>query len=250
MTRWKAASIHLGISTLIAAIASILLIGVWYPPPYFHAAGGEVLLMLVVGVDVTLGPLMTLIVFKHGKRGLKLDLAIIGGVQAIALIYGFHVMLQSRPVFMVAAVDRFVLVDANQLSPKDVAKASRPQWRHLSWTGPVLVAAQLPSDPKQSNQLLFSALGGKDVAQLPRYYVDYATAADALVKRAQPLSRLRQMHPSHADQINQWLRQHDIQADNVVWVPIVTRGHDLCMLMNKATGKPLGPFALDPWLGK
>lgn len=249
MTRWKAALLHLCISALIASIASALLLGLWYPPPYFHAAGGEVLLILVVGVDITLGPLITLIIFKSGKHGLKLDLAIIGIVQAAALAYGFHVMLESRPVFMVAAVDRFVLIDANQLDPKDLAEASQPRWRHLSWTGPVLVAARIPTNPEESNKLLFSALAGKkDVAQLPRYYVDYDKAVQTLLKRAQPLDRLREMHPGHAIEINHWLQQHHTHADQVVWVPIVTRGKDLCMLMNRNTGKPLGAIALNPWM--
>src|SRR5690606_32812168 len=99
-----AALIHLGISAAVAAVASALLMGVWYPPPYFRAAGAERLLLLVVAVDVTLGPLLTLIVFKRGKPGLKFDLAAIGVAQLLALVYGFHVMLLSRPVFLVAAV--------------------------------------------------------------------------------------------------------------------------------------------------
>ena len=64
MSRWKAALIHLCISAAIAAIVSALLLFVWYPPPYFHAGGAGELLVLVVGVDVTLGPLITFIVFK------------------------------------------------------------------------------------------------------------------------------------------------------------------------------------------
>ncbi len=76
MSRWKAAGIHLSISILIGLVVGALLFGVWYPPPFFHAAGADMLVLLLVGVDVVLGPLLTLIVFKSGKRGLKFDLAL------------------------------------------------------------------------------------------------------------------------------------------------------------------------------
>ena len=250
MSRWKAALIHFGISALVAAIATALLLGVWYPPPYFSAAGAKRLLLLVVGVDVVLGPLLTLIVFKSGKRGLKFDLAAIGLVQVLALAYGFHVMLQSRPVFMVASVDRFVLVAANQLDPADLAAASQPQWRRLSWGGPVLVATQRPDDADERNDLLFSALEGKDIEKFPRYYVEYEAAASGLLQRAQPLSRLRQMHPSHAGEVDAWLQRHRSEEESIVWLPIVARDADLCMLMDRASGKPLGAIALDPWQGE
>ncbi|HET8899306.1 MAG TPA: TfpX/TfpZ family type IV pilin accessory protein [Rhodanobacteraceae bacterium] len=247
MTRWKAALIHIGISATVAAIACLLLLFVWYPPPYFHAAGAERLMLLIVGVDVTLGPLLTFIVFKSGKPGLKFDLACIGTVQAIALIYGFHMMLASRPVFLVASVDRFVLVAANELDAKDVAAASRPAWAHLSWSGPVLVATQRPSDPKQRDALLWSGIAGKDIEKFPRYYVDYAKAAAGLLQRARPLATLRAMHPSHAAELDAWLTKHHRDGKGIVWLPIVARDDDLCMLLDKASGQPLGAVAMDPW---
>lgn len=228
-------------------MASALLMGVWYPPPYFHAAGAERLLLLVVAVDVTLGPLLTLIVFKRGKPGLKFDLTAIGVAQLLALVYGFHVMLLSRPVFLVAAVDRFVLVAANQLDPEDLAAASHPEWRRLSWGGPLLVAAQRPADAAERSDLLFSGLEGKDIEKFPRYYVEYETAAADLLQRAQPLQLLRQMHPSRSDELDRWLVHHRADEENVVWLPIVARDADLSMLMERDSGTPLGAIALDPW---
>jgi hypothetical protein len=52
MSRWKASGIH------------------------FEAAGGDRLIFILAAVDVTLGPLITLIIFKAGKKGLKFDLAV------------------------------------------------------------------------------------------------------------------------------------------------------------------------------
>src|SRR5690349_3518054 len=116
MSRWKAASIHSLFSLIVAAALGWLLLGLWYPPPYFHAAGADELMLLLVGVDLAIGPLLTLIVFRSGKRGLRFDLTAIAVLQTAALIYGLSVVLKSRPIFLVSAMDHFVLVAANEIT--------------------------------------------------------------------------------------------------------------------------------------
>lgn len=248
MSRWKAAALHLCISVIVAAIASGLLLGIWYPSPYFHAGGAGKLLALVVGVDVCIGPLLTLLVFKAGKRGLKFDLTVIALLQAGALAYGFHTITSSRPVFMVAAVDRFVLVNADAISKTDLAKAKQPQWRHLSWSGPVLVAAELPKDPDARTNLLFTAAGGgKDVQDYPQYYVPYQRAVPGLLKRAHPITMLRQLNPNRNAEITNWLAARNLTESQVVWLPIQPRMGDLVMMMDVTSGKPLGALPLIAW---
>lgn len=248
MSRWKAATLHLCISAVVAAVACGLLLGIWYPPPYFHAGGAGKLLALVVGVDISIGPLLTLLVFKSGKRGLKFDLTVIGVLQAAALVYGFGVLVHSRPVFMVAAVDRFVVVAAEDIAPADLRKASKPAWQRLSWTGPVLVGATLPTDPNQRNALLFSSLkDGKDIQDLPQYYVPYGSVAEKMMTRAHPVALLRKMHPQAAGEIGCWLRTRHLEESQVVWLPIQARKWDMAMMMNAKNGQPIGPIPLDPW---
>ena len=100
-SRWQAFLIHLGISALIAATVVALVLAVWYPPPYFAGMGGPVLLRLLIGVDVVLGPLITLIVFDPAKPRLKYDLMTIAALQVAALAYGGMVMFEARPVYNV-----------------------------------------------------------------------------------------------------------------------------------------------------
>ena len=91
-SRWQAAGTHFLICVAIAVVVVVLMLEVWYPRPLFEAAGGNGLLYILVGVDVILGPLLTLVVFKAGKRGMKFDLAAIAAVQVAALIYGCHIV--------------------------------------------------------------------------------------------------------------------------------------------------------------
>ena len=79
----------------------------WYPPPYFEFDGGMNVMRLLLVVDVVLGPLLTLVVFQRGKKGLRRDLAVIGALQLAAFVYGAGLMFQYRPAFVVYAEKNF-----------------------------------------------------------------------------------------------------------------------------------------------
>ena len=249
MSRWKASGIHLLLSIVVGIAVGVLLFGVWYPPPYFHAAGADILVLLLVGVDVVLGPLLTLIVFKAGKRGLKFDLTCIAVVQSIALVYGLWVILQSRPVFLVAAVDRFILISANDLDEADLAQGSKPEFRTLSWTGPRLAGSLLPESTEERNAVLFSGIAGKDIEKYPRHYVDYATSAPALLQKAQTLDALSKLDAESRGRLNAAIRGTGKPPEGIVWVPMLARKSNLVMLLDRATGQPLRAVAVNPWAG-
>ena len=247
MSRWKAAGIHLSISVAIGLVVGALLFGVWYPPPYFHAVGADMLVLLLVGVDVVLGPVLTLVVFKAGKRGLKFDLAIIAILQTLALVYGLSVVLKSRPVFLVAATDRFVLVSAHDFEAPDLAKATRPEFRSLSWTGPRTVGAKSP-DGEAGNDLLFSSLAGKDIERFPQYFVDYAEVSKDLLKHARPLADIRnKASTDEAERLDDAVRKSGVSPDAVVGVPLQTHRGFLLMLLDASSGRPLRALDVDPW---
>jgi len=221
--------------------------GVWYPPPFFHAAGADELILLLVGVDLALGPLLTLIVFRANKRGLMFDLVVIGMFQTAALVYGMSIVLQSRPVFLVAAVDRLVVVGANDVSDADLVQGSEPRFRSRSWTGPRLVAARMPTDPIERSNLAFSALAGRDLQNLPRYYCDYADGGKALLQRAKPLEQLLKKNAGNGPVIEGWLRGAGRSANSVVWIPLQANKADMVMLLDAQSAEPLKALRIDPW---
>jgi hypothetical protein len=244
MTRGRAATIHIFISGAIALIAVTLFLGVWYPPPFFHAAGADELTLLLVGVDVCAGPLLTLIVFRPGKRGLKLDLAVIALIQVFAFFYGSYVVLQSRPIFLVGDVDRFVLISANQITDADLAQGSQARFRVRSWTGPVLVMAEMPTDDKERTDIAFSALGGRDLQNLPRYYHEFMPLGAQLLERSKPLESL--LTKPGAQDVLKYLPEGKAASD-IRWLPLQARKTDLVMLMDATTAMPIKALAIDPW---
>lgn len=247
MSRWKAAAIHLSISAAIGVVAAILIFGVWYPPPYSQATGATELVVLLLGVDLTLGPLLTLVVFKSGKKSLRFDLSVIALLQACAFLYGMSVVVRARPAFIVGAVDRFVVVGANELDPADLAKGRRPEFRSLSWTGPRLVGAQLPDDPAKRDELLFSGLAGKDIEKYPAYYVDFHKAAPGLLQHAKPLDQLILSTASERQALDRTVADTAKPRQMLRYLPVMARRASLTMLVDGVSGEPLEALAVDPW---
>ena len=247
MSRWKAAGIHVSISALIGLIAATLIFGVWYPRPYSHAAGADKLVVLLLGVDVVLGPLLTLIVFRAGKWGMRFDLTVIAIAQACAFLYGTSVVVRARPAFVVGNVDRFNLVVANDIDDEDYAKAVKPEFRGPPWTGPRLIGALPPTDVRERNKLVLAGPGGKDIDVLPQYYVDYADVAAALLHKAKPLDALTKQHAEAAPIIESWLRDHHRTTADVVWLPLQAPRVSLTMLLDGTSGQPLDALQIDPW---
>ena len=110
MSRYRASLIHLLISGLLVGNVIGVVLWVWYPSPTFEAVGAFSIIRLLIGVDLILGPLLTLIVFKQGKPGLKFDLTVIALTQIAALVYGTYTLYKEKPDYMVFSIDRLEFV--------------------------------------------------------------------------------------------------------------------------------------------
>ena len=96
LSRFQAFAIHLLISSFILGSFLTFVFLVWYPQPFFVVEGLMQIVWVLVGVDVVLGPALTLVVFKSGKPGLKRDLSIIAVIQIAGFIYGAHTFYIER----------------------------------------------------------------------------------------------------------------------------------------------------------
>lgn len=249
MTRWKASAIHLGISAAIgtAVIATMLL--VWYPGPFFAAMGGNDLVLILMGVDVVLGPLVTLIVFNPGKarRLLRLDLAVIGTVQALALAYGVGVIAEARPVYMVFTVDRFDLVAANEIREAELARVTDPRFRSVPWGRPPTIGVKSPADPAEQMRIIQSALAGADLQTFPQYYVPYEALAAVALAKAKPVSTLRRRQPEAGAILDRELAALGRGDGDVRFLPLKARKRDGAVLLDARSGAVLGVVGINPW---
>jgi len=248
MSRWKASAIHLSISLSIGTVVLLSMLLVWFPQPYLQAAGAVHLFLVLLGVDVVLGPMITLIIFNTKKKHLKLDLAVIGAVQVAALVYGLNVMVQARPAYVVFVVDRFELVLASDIAPEELAKASATEFAHLPIAGPKLVWADMPSDPKERERILFSAVdGGADLEDFPQHYVRYEDRRARARDKAQPLAKLKELNPAKSALIDAAVKASGLAESQIAWLPMRAKKEDMAVLLNANTGDVLSVVPVAPW---
>ena len=183
---------HLTISFLIALFVVGLVFFIWYPSSLATAVGVTKIFLMMLTIDVIIGPILGLLVYKEGKKSLKFDLTVIILLQLSALFYGIYSIEQGRPAWIVFNVDRFELIRKNEIVDQNVNRA-QPQFQQPSWFKPQFVATEFAKNIEQRNDDMFAeVLGGISIAQRPERYVDFIQAKQQIQQRAQKLDLLQQ----------------------------------------------------------
>ena len=247
--RLRAAGIHLLISCGVASVSAALVFMVLYPAPLARACGVTDIFLLLLVVDISLGPLITLFVFNRAKPELKRDLAIVGIIQLAALLYGLHTMYIARPVYVVFGVDRFDLVFANDMDDKRLATATLPAFKQVPALRPQTIAAVLPSDPAERSALtLQSVSGGGDLHQSPKFYRPIAAAKDSIIAHAQALEGLKQFNPANPALVDELAATYKARKVEVGFLPLKGKAEDQTVLVDRSNGAVLEIVRLRPWL--
>ena len=232
---------HLSISLLIALLVIGLVFFVWYPAPLAQAVGVAQIFVMMLAIDVIIGPVLGLLVYKEDKKSLKFDLTIIIAIQISALLYGIFSIEQGRPAWLVFHGDRFELIRKNEIVYQNITQA-KPQFQQVSWLKPQYVAIQSSKDLKQRNDDMFAEImGGISIAQRPERYVDFAQAKEQIQKRAQNLDLLNQYN----DKINveKILSKY---PKATAFVPLKASAVDMTVLINHK-GEVVKIVDLRPW---
>ena len=141
MNRYQAFGIHFGISLLIFIGLVCMVLFVWYPGILKEVdESWKQALIMIAGVDLVLGPLLTLIVFNPIKKSLKMDLSVIAVAQIAALIAGTYTVHQARPVALIVSFPPvgFKVVSANMLQSSALEKVEADRQLTFYYSGPEL----------------------------------------------------------------------------------------------------------------
>ena len=244
--RFRAGLIHLAASVALAIILAAVIFALWFPGAYRSMSGGSELFFLLISVDVTIGPLITLAVADSRKtrRHLAMDIAVIVILQLAALGYGLHTLSISRPVVLALEEDRFRVVAAMDVYRPELATAA-PEYRHISLTGPRLLRSLVPKDPVAKTEALKIAMHGYDVGSRPALWRpwDAAARAEALA-HAKPLSYLESRYPSRKAELAASVTATARPSERVVFLPMLTFRGDWVALLDARSGEVAGfaPF--------
>lgn len=245
--RLRAAGIHLLISALVAAVAAGLVFGLWYPGLYRAVSGGRDLFLLVTGVDVVLGPLLTFAVFdlKKGWKHLRRDLAVIGVIQTAALVYGLHTVYVVRPIAMAFEVDRFRVLVAADIYAPELPKAL-PEYRSLPLTGPWLIGTREPKAGDEHTDAVLMGLQGIDRANRPVFWQPYEASLPDVILKSRPMSVLLAHDAARAAELRAELVDMHADEGSARFLPLTARGDWVVVL--DAHGKVLGHLKADGFL--
>jgi hypothetical protein len=245
--KFVATAIHFLTTAVFAGAAAALIFLVWFPSPLHTMIGGTELFLLVVGCDLALGPLLSLVVYNSRKTRLALvvDYTVIAIVQIAALAYGVFVLAGTRPVAVAFLKDRIEIVTAREIEPDELAAARDPRYASLPWTGPRLVNVVVPAAEQQ--EALFAALAGKEEMARPRFYRPYETAVPEIRRRAGTLATLIAKHPEAKSLIENAAAQTGLPDQRLRWLPVRHRKGFWTALIDFDTGLPVGYFPLDPY---
>lgn len=244
-SRTKAAGIHLILSAVVGAIAAAVIFGLWYPWPYRAISGGQSLFWLLVSVDVTLGPLLTLAVFNVRKPRAELvrDLLVIGCLQLAALGYGSWVLFEARPVHLVFEVSRFRVVTAIDIDPAELGEAPA-DLRRLPLLGPTLISTREPTDQDEKLRAIDEALQGRDLSMKPRYWIPYSASRSDVLRIAQPLLTHVQKKPAQQEALQRAAERSGRPAESLRVLPLLSRTASWTVLID-SEGDPVGYLDLD-----
>jgi hypothetical protein len=245
--KFIATGIHFVVTLALAAVAAALVFLVWFPDPFQKMIGGTALFMLVVGCDLALGPLMSLVIYnsRKSRRELVTDYTIVGVVQLAALVYGVVIMSGARPVYVAFNTDRFEVVQAGDLAPQELAAARDPVYAKVPWDGPRFVSVRVPPEDRQD--ALFQSLNGNEEHRRPKFFVPFESQLEQLRKRAKPLAALQAKKPESKVLVESALRGVDLPATRLAWLPVRHFRGFWTALVDTDTGLPVAYIDLDPY---
>jgi len=168
MNRFGAFAVHLGISLIIFVILGYVILYHWYPDFFFASDGGWQGIRIVALVDLVLGPVLTLIVYKKGKPSLRFDLTCIGVFQAVCLIAGMWVVYSERPIAIVFSDGIF-----RSMTQDDYREADQPVPDFSGFPGspPYWIHVHLPDDPEQQLSIRRDSMDASvPLSTLSEYY--------------------------------------------------------------------------------
>jgi len=235
MTRWKAALIHIGLSALIYVPLLYLIVFLWYPQPYFAADGGWQGLRLITGVDLVLGPLLTLIVFKSGKPGLRRDLTLIGLVQASALVWGVSLVYEQRIAMVVYGDGTFYTLNSEQMHS---AGGKALQVAKQAKTTPPYGFVRFPDEPRDRQKFrLETFYKGTPVHQLGDHYEPLGISnIQEVLSHGLSMEHYASNSEQNRQEVEKFLSRHGGKGEDYTLLPLTCRYKELLLALRRVDG--------------
>jgi hypothetical protein len=240
--RFKAFGLHLLASAAILSLTLGTLYLGWYRWPGWYLADVPRVVAVMAGVDLVLGPTLTLIIAspKKLRRELTRDIALIAAVQLIALIYGATSLWHGRPLYYAFSENVLQMVQAYDLDPQEVDLARRQSAQFVPhWYGlPRWIWAPLPDDSAERGKIVEAAVnGGFDVISMPRYFKRWDEGLPALRMQLKNVDDVAYFSGAEKKRLKERMRTSGLATDQKNAIPLTGRGHPLLAVIDPSSLK-------------
>lgn len=235
LTRFSAFGTHLLTSLAIFATLTAILLLSWFPAPFFETDGGWEGLRIVAFVDVVLGPLLTLIVFKPGKPGLKMDMALIITLQLCALAWGIWTLHSQRPALLAYADDSMQAIPLSVVRELDPSGVVLKRFAdHL----PAKVVVRIPQEPiARAAFLVEKARAGRPLHQSFEDYAPLAEHWPEVVNDSLDIRHYTSAMPEWAAKVQQKTAELGKDIDQLVFLPVVGTKKSVILVADRESGE-------------
>jgi hypothetical protein len=240
--RLKAFGLHLlGSACVMALVLGGLYLG-WYRWPGWYMTGATTIALMMLGFDVILGPMLTLLIANPVKprRELVRDIGIIVGVQIIAAGYGATTLWNGRVLYYVYSQKYLETVQASDLDAEQVALGKKfdpelaPHWYSL----PRWIYAPLPQDENLRDQIVSGAVsGGNDVTQMPRYYRPWEVGLPQLRRELTVVDELSQFSLKQRKWLKERMKDRNLDPNQPIAIPMMGRVGFLLAVVDPASAR-------------
>jgi hypothetical protein len=240
--RLKALGLHLLASAcVLSLILGTLYVG-WYRWPGWYLTDVTQVVIVMAGVDVVVGPLLTFIIARASKprRELVRDVSMIVAVQLCALIYGTMSLWNGRPLYYAYSETVLQLVQAYDIEAEesDLGRRQNPEFAPHWYSVPRWIWAPLPQDTDARQKIVTSAItGGDDVISMPQYFKSWEQGTPALRKQLKHVDDVAYFAGSDKKKLKERMRAAGFATDQLNSIPLTGRGRPLLAVFDPTTVK-------------
>ncbi|MCZ6503614.1 MAG: hypothetical protein O6945_14010 [Gammaproteobacteria bacterium] len=242
MSRYRAFLYHFLISLAVFFGLAYLVLFQWYPDFFYTIDGGWEGMRIIIGVDLIMGPLLTLIVFKSGKPGLKFDLTFIGTFQAVCLAAGLYIVYSERPIFFIYYDKHFYSSSADTFTNYGV---STPDPYECTDELTARVVSLLPTNPTEEadlRRILF-----QDGIPAWVYKPTYSNLEDHMDKVIAEGTNEEELRGRDSKRnLDAWLSQNGGTFGDYAFIPIHSRYRDAFLGIRKSDQLLVGIVEIPP----
>lgn len=238
-SKFKAAGIHLGISSVIFLVLAYYIIFEWYPFPYFTADGGWQGIRIVALIDLVLGPFLTLIIYNQNKskRQIRFDLSVIAVVQISVLLWGIYTVHNERPAAVVHWDGDFYTLPAKNFKAQDI---SLKELRQFSGEKPPLIHAHRSTDIDTLHEVL--RLSTEEMlAPFEQFhlYRPFKANKDEVFISQVDINEIISFNEKMKKELSSFLAKSNGEKEDYIYMPLNARYHNVILIFSK-DGEVLG----------